>query len=278
MCGNSASGFESGLPRRSGGSRPNRFARSVLRRLMKMVRTAERTRCREIPISRLMRKWRGKMWQRRTNCGNAGDSLERSQREVYGGQCKNSGWMISHYVFRRSKRVVAQRGHARKRCRARDPEKYGTLLCLAKKKTTGEVRRFGLQVRQMGGGLRAGRWWCTRQRLAARAEWLNRTINIDTAACLAEIEERLVIGEGNVSVPAGSEYYENQHGVLEPEADGATPRSEAHDDYGTWRLYRQAIHKHAACKPTISPFNKKTREGGTGSDEPLAGIPRGGFI
>lgn len=178
---------------------------------------------------KLMRKLRGKDVQLTHGIAETLSQLEKETPEFTAGVRAFLDGLVSHYVFDDGKLVVAHAGmkeemQGRGSGKVRDFALFG--------ETTGEIDDFGLAVRYN---------WAADYRGAALvvyghtpvpdAEWLNRTINIDTGCVFGGKLSALRYPEKEiVSVAAARTYYEPVQPFLEPAALPALTAQQAHDD------------------------------------------------
>ncbi len=202
---------------------------AVLRLVMQMVQEGSAYCVPGNHDIKLMRKLRGKDVQLTHGIAETLEQLGKEPAEFSAAVQKFLDGLISHYVFDEGKLVVAHAGmkeemQGRGSGKVRDFALFG--------ETTGEVDDFGLQVRYN---------WAADYRGAAmvvyghtpvpEAEWLNRTINIDTGCVFGGKLSALRYPEKEiVSVPAARTYYEPARPFLEPEAMAPLSAQQAHDD------------------------------------------------
>jgi protein phosphatase len=202
---------------------------AVLRLVMQMVQEGSAYCVPGNHDIKLMRKLRGKDVQ--LTHGIA-ETLEQIGKEPAGFSAavqKFLDGLISHYVFDEGKLVAAHAGmkeemQGRGSGKVRDFALFG--------ETTGEVDDFGLQVRyNWAADYRGEAMVVYGHTPVPEAEWLNRTINIDTGCVFGGKLSALRYPEKEiVSVPAAQTYYEPARPFLEPEAMAPLSAQQAHDD------------------------------------------------
>jgi protein phosphatase len=202
----------------------------VLRLVMRMVRSGSALCVPGNHDVRLVRKLRGRKVSLTHGLAETVDRLEEEPPEFVEEITGFLDRLVSHYVLDGGRLVVAHAGlkesmQGRASGRVRDFALFG--------ETTGETDEFGLPVRYD---------WATEYRGDAavvyghtpvpKAEWVNRTINIDTGCAFGGRLTALRYPEMElVSVPAGRTYYEPVKPFL-PEGEAAPPITEKrpHDD------------------------------------------------
>jgi len=156
---------------------------------------------------KLMRKLRGKDVQITHGLADSLQQLELETSEFREKVAKFLDSLVSHYVFDDGKLVVAHAGmkqemQGRGSGKVRDFALYG--------ETTGETDEFGLPVRLDWAAEYRGKAMVVYGHVAVeQAEWLNRTIDIDTGCVFGGRLTALRYPERElVSVPAHRTYYE----------------------------------------------------------------------
>ena len=165
---------------------------------------------------KLLRALQGRNVQRTHGLAETMAELEQESPEFRAEVEAFIDGLISHYVLDDGKLVVAHAGmkealQGRASGAVRDFALYGD--------TTGETDEFGLPVRQNWAEAYRGRATVVYGHTPVlEAEWLNRTINIDTGCVFGGKLTALRYPERElVSVPAGKTYYESP----KPLKDGA---------------------------------------------------------
>ena len=202
---------------------------AVLRLVMQMVQDGNAYCVPGNHDIKLMRKLRGKDVQLTHGIAETLEQLGKEPAEFSAAVQKFLDGLISHYVFDQGKLVVAHAGmkeemQGRGSGKVRDFALFG--------ETTGEVDDFGLQVRyNWAADYRGGAMVVYGHTPVPEAEWLNRTINIDTGCVFGGKLSALRYPEKEiVSVPAARTYYEPARPFLEPEAMAPLSAQQAHDD------------------------------------------------
>ena len=202
---------------------------AVLRLVMQMVQDGSAYCVPGNHDIKLMRKLRGKDVQLTHGIVETLEQLGKEPAEVSAAVQKFLDGLISHCVFDEGKLVVAHAGmkeemQGRGSGKVRDFALFG--------ETTGEVDDFGLQVRyNWAADYRGGAMVVYGHTPVPEAEWLNRTINIDTGCVFGGKLSALRYPEKEiVSVPAARTYYEPARPFLEPEAMAPLSAQQAHDD------------------------------------------------
>ena len=202
---------------------------AVLRLVMQMVQDGSAYCVPGNHDIKLMRKLRGKDVQLTHGIVETLEQLGKEPAEFSVTVQKFLDGLISHYVFDEGKLVVAHAGmkeemQGRGSGKVRDFALFG--------ETTGEVDDFGLKVRyNWAADYRGGAMVVYGHTPVPEAEWLNRTINIDTGCVFGGKLSALRYPEKEIlSVPAARTYYEPARPFLEPEAMAPLSAQQAHDD------------------------------------------------
>lgn len=202
---------------------------AVLRLVMQMVQDGNAYCVPGNHDIKLMRKLRGKDVQLTHGIAETLEQIGKEPAEFSAAVQKFLDGLISHYVFDEGKLVAAHAGmkeemHGRGSGKVRDFALFG--------ETTGEVDDFGLQVRyNWAADYRGEAMVVYGHTPVPEAEWLNRTINIDTGCVFGGKLSALRYPEKEiVSVPAAQTYYEPARPFLEPEAMAPLSAQQAHDD------------------------------------------------
>jgi protein phosphatase len=201
----------------------------VLRVVMGMAKTGSALAVPGNHDIRLVRKLRGRDVQVTHGLKESLEQFERESPEFRSEAATFLDKLVSHYVFDDGKLVVAHAGmkqemQGRGSGKVRDFALYG--------ETTGETDEFGLPVRYH---------WAAEYRGPAmvvyghtpipEAEWLNRTINIDTGCVFGGKLTALRYPEKElVSVPARSTYAAPIRPLVAAPAASMTSAQQAHDD------------------------------------------------
>ena len=118
--------------------------------------------------------------------------------------------------------------------------------------TTGEVDDFGLPMRyNWAADYRGSAMVVYGHTPVPEAEWLNRTINIDTGCVFGGKLTALRYPEKQlVSVPAPRTYYEPVRPLQPHEAASELSAQQAHDDLWTLKMSRASVLSARACSTT----------------------------
>lgn len=178
---------------------------------------------------KLLRKLRGRDVQLTHGIAETLEQLDREPEEFRNQVAKFLDSLVSHYVFDGGKLVVAHAGmkeemQGRGSGKVRDFALFG--------ETTGEVDEFGLPVRYNWAADYRGRAMVVYGHTPVpEAEWLNRTINIDTGCVFGGKLTALRYPEKElVSVPTSRVYYQPVR-TLQPQAPAPDlSAQQAHDD------------------------------------------------
>ena len=183
---------------------------------------------------KLMRKLRGKDVQITHGLANSLAEIDALPDEVRAGFCKELAefldGLVSHYVLDDGKLVVAHAGmkaemQGRGSGKVRDFALYG--------ETTGETDEFGLPVRfNWAADYRGSAMVVYGHTPVPEADWLNRTVNIDTGCVFGGKLTALRYPEREfVSVPAARTYCEPARPFLAQEQHAPKlTAQQAHDD------------------------------------------------
>ncbi len=201
---------------------------AVLRLVMQMVQDGNAYCVPGNHDMKLLRKLRGKDVQLTHGIAETLAQLETETPEFKAQVQKFLDGLVSHYVFDEGRLTVAHAGmkeemQGRGSGKVRDFALFG--------ETTGEVDEFGLQVRyNWAADYRGGAMVVYGHTPVPEAEWLNRTINIDTGCVFGGKLSALRYPEKEiVSVPALRTYYEPAKPFIEIAAPQLTAQ-QAHDD------------------------------------------------
>ena len=179
--------------------------------------------------AKLMRKLRGRKVQITHGLAETLEQLESETPEFHQQVARYIDKLVSHYVLDDGKLVVAHAG-LKEELQGRASGAVRAFAMFGE--TTGETDEFGLPVRYN---------WAGEYRGSARvvyghspvpeAEWLNRTICIDTGCVFGGKLTALRYPELDlVSVPAAKQYFEPARPLVTEPAAGGLGAQQAHDD------------------------------------------------
>ncbi len=198
---------------------------SVLRLVMRMVETG-RAFC--VPgnhENRLMRKLTGRNV---TTTHGLSHTLEQLKRESHTFQEKTLRFirgLVSHYVFDKGNLVAVHAGMTAA-MQGRDSDKVRRFVLYGE--TQGESDEYGLSVRQEWAFRYQGRAVVVYGHMpVTQAEWVNRTINIDTGCVFGGKLTALRYPEKEiVSIPANQTHYEPAPRKIRNPKSETNPKSE----------------------------------------------------
>lgn len=178
---------------------------------------------------KLMRKLRGRDVQITHGLANSLEQLDRELPEFRAQVSEFIDDLVSHYVLDEGKLVVAHAGmkekmQGRGSGKVRDFALYG--------ETTGETDEFGLPVRyNWAAEYRGGAMVVYGHTPVPQADWLNRTINIDTGCVFGGSLTALRYPEKElVSVAARSTYAQPVRPLAAAESGPLLTSQQVHDD------------------------------------------------